>query len=482
MTADPNDIRGGLLETLGLLTPADLDRAAACIGQAVDTGVETIRVLFADQHGVLRGKSIVAEALPGLFKSGMHIANTLLLKDTSHRTVFPVWAGDSAGMPAGAGDILLMPDPSTFRPLPWTEASAWIFCTPVSKEGVPIPYAARSVLQTALERLRATGRRLTVGLEVEFHVFALTDARQNHEDATMPGAPVMTRNVTQGYQYLTEQLYDRAEPLLDDLRRNAQALGLPVRSMEIEMGPSQFEFTFDPAGPMDHADGMMMFRTMTKEVCARRGLHATFMCKPALPNTAASGWHLHQSLCDLHGVNLMMPAQDGTPSPEASAWIAGLLEHAEASCLFTTPTVNGYKRYRPQQLAPDRILWGRDNRGAMIRGLMTPNDPASRIENRVAEPVANPYYVFASQILCGLDGLDRGLTAAAPIETPYLDDAKRLPESLLSAIQHFESSSFYRKALGDDFVNYLAHIRRAEWDRYHLTISQWEQIEYFNLY
>jgi glutamine synthetase len=144
--------------------------------------------------------------------------------------------------------------------------------------------------------------------------------------------------------------------------------------------------------------------------------------------------------------------------------------------------VNGYKRYRPHQLAPDRIQWGRDNRGAMIRALMEPGDPASRIENRVAETTANPYYFFASQILSGLDGLNRGLHAPDPVEAPYGGPAKQLPESLLNAIQHFEGSTFYREALGDTFVDYLTCIRRSEWNRYHLTISEWEQAEYFGIY
>lgn len=477
-----DSLRGGTLDALDLLKSDDFQKAADCIDRLLKGKIETVRVLFADQHGILRGKTVVADALASIFRSGLNLPNTLLLKDTSHRTVFPVWSEDTAGLPAGAGDILLVPDPDSFRILPWSESSAWIFCTPVGRDGAALPFAPRSVLQGAIGQLADIDLQLMVGLEVEFHIFSVTDPALSHADATMPGQPVRTQNLTQGYQFLTEQRYDQAEPLLDDLRRMAQKLGLPVRSMEIEMGPSQFEFTFDPAGPLEHADNMMMFRTLVKEVCARNGLHATFMCRPNLPNSAASGWHIHQSLTNGMGRNMMQSQSDGTLSVDASGWIAGLLEHAEASCLLTTPTVNGYKRYKPNQLAPDRILWGRDNRGAMIRGLMAHGDPASRVENRAPEPVANPYFVFASQILSGLDGLKRGLSAPAPVETPYLCDAPRLPKSLFSAIQCFESSDFYRAALGSAFVDYLVQIRRAEWDRYHLAISEWEQAEYFNLF
>jgi glutamine synthetase len=192
---------------------------------------------------------------------------------------------------------------------------------------------------------------------------------------------------------------------------------------------------------------------------------------------------LHQSILDIKtDENLMMPPSIDTLSRVASGWIAGLLEHAKDCCLLTTPTVNGYKRYRPHQLAPDRIQWGRDNRGAMIRALMQPGDKASRVENRVAEPTANPYYYFASQILSGLDGLNHDLQAPNAVETPYETNAEFLPTSLIGAIELFENSAFLRREFGDVFVDYLSRIRRSEWERYHQTVTAWEQSEYFGLY
>jgi glutamine synthetase len=479
-----DQIAAGALARAGLLDGHTIDQCADVVAQTKAAKLETIRVLFTDQHGILRGKTIVAEALPSLFANGLAAPSTLLLKDTSHRTVFPVWSaqGDVAGDMRGAGDILMVPDPSTFRVLPWSPHSAWVLCDLTYKSGVTMPLSTRSILGAAVDRLAAQGMALVVGLEVEFHVYRVTDARLDHTDATMPGQPVQTQNLAQGYQFLTEAHYGAMEPVMDELRRTCQALGLPIRSMEVEMGPSQFEFTFDPADPMTHADNMMMLRTAVKEVCQRQGLHATFMCKPNLPNAAASGWHLHQSLIDVEtGQNLFTP-QDETLTDACSGWIAGLLSHANESCLLSTPTVNGYKRYRPHQLAPNKIVWGRDNRGAMIRVLTSPDDPASRIENRVAEPTANPYLFFSSQIIAGMNGIAQGTPVPAPVEDPYDASAEPLPESLLSAITAFGNSTLYRSILGDTFVDYLCQIRRAEWDRYHLTVSEWEQQEYFGLY
>lgn len=485
MTNTITKIQNGTLAKRGLLTEHNITVATDLITQIEKTDLETIRILFADQHGILRGKTIVASALPSAFTTGIATPSTLLLKDTAHKTVFPVWSSDPGieGGMAGAGDILLVPDPSTFRVLPWSTHSSWIFCDPYFKSGDEIPFAPRRVLQSAIDKLAASSFKMVTGLEVEFHVLEIIDPKLDHASSTIPGQPVRTQNLAQGYQLLTETRYDTLEPVIDDLRRHCQALEIPIRSMEIEMGPSQLEFTFDPADPMTHADNMMMFRTMVKEVCARQGLHATFMCKPNIENIAASGWHLHQSILDIKtGENLMVPPAHNDLSTVASGWIAGLLEHATDCCLLTTPTVNGYKRYQPHQLAPDRIQWGRDNRGAMIRALMEPGDPASRVENRVAEPTANPYYYFASQILSGLDGVSRGLQAPDAVEAPYDANAQSLPTSLNEAINVFENSAFIRREFGDVFTDYLSRIRRSEWERYHRAVSEWEQTEYFGIY
>ncbi|NVK15668.1 MAG: glutamine synthetase, partial [Rhodobacteraceae bacterium] len=265
--------------------------------------------------------------------------------------------------------------------------------------------------------------------------------------------------------------------------RNAQKLGLPVRSVEIEMGPSQVEFTFAPGSAMEQADAMVMFRTMVNEVCARNGLHASFMAKPRLDNAMANGWHVHQSLQDLAtGRNLFMPETAGMLSPPASAWMAGLLKYAAETSLLIAPTVNSYKRYLPFQLAPSRIGWGEDNRGAMLRALMQPHDPASRIENRAPDSSANPYYALAAQIIAGAAGITEGLEAPKPTLSPYSEDADRLPRSLGQALDGFAGSALCREALGAETADYLLQLKTFEWERYLDTVSEWEQAEYFNLF
>lgn len=458
------------------------DDHAKVLAEIEAKAIETVRVVFPDQHGILRGKTLVASALPAAFENGIGLPSTLLLKDTSHRTVFPVWGPGTevSGLQlGGAGDVWLRPDPTRFYHLPWSPHSALILSDVHLRSGEAVSFSSKAILRRMVQALAEAGFRATFGLEVEFQVFRVTDPGLSHGQATMPPAPVQTENLTQGHQYLTETRYAEAEALLDDLRRMAEQLGLEPRSMEIEMGPSQFEFTFGPSDPETQADRFVLFRTMVKEVCRSKGLHASFMAKPNLPNAAANGWHIHQSLTGAEGRNAFAGAE-GALTPEASAWIGGLLKHAGACCLMTNPTVNSYKRFTPFQLAPNLVQWGRDNRGAMLRGLLSDN-AAARIENRVADTTANPYFAFAAQIAAGLDGLKQGLAAPPPTETPY-EGAERLPQSLLAAIEVFAGSALIASQFGTGFRDYLVTLKRAEWERYLMTVSEWEQQEYFGLF
>ena len=154
------------------------------------------------------------------------------------------------------------------------------------------------------------------------------------------------------------------------MRRDVIALGLPLRSVELELGPSQCEFTFQPQAGLAPADTMMLFRSAVKQICRRLGYHATFMCRPKDGQPAVVGWHLHQSLRDRgSGANAFMSNDKELLSRMGRHYLAGLLTHARAGTVFSTPTINGYKRYRAHSLAPDRAIWGRDNRGVMIRVL-----------------------------------------------------------------------------------------------------------------
>ncbi|MDA9399129.1 glutamine synthetase family protein [Bradyrhizobium sp. CCBAU 45389] len=452
-----------------------------------DKNLEVIRLAFPDQHGILRGKTIVAAEAIASLESGCSITTTMLAKDTSHRTVFPVFtSGGGFGMKEmeGAADVLMVADPATFRVLPWAPTTGWVLCDLYFQDGRPVPFATRGLYKRVLDELGARGYDFVAGLEVEFHIFKLDDPHMRAEDAGQPGTPPSVSLLSHGYQYLTEQRFDQMEPVLEILRRDVVALGLPLRSVEVEFGPSQCEFTFAPKKGLEPADNMVLFRSAVKQIARRHGYHATFMCRPKLPNVFASGWHLHQSIVSrTSSENQFMTKDGGEPlSAFGRSYLAGLLDHARASTVFTTPTINGYKRYRSYSLAPDRAIWGSDNRGVMIRVLGGANDAATRLENRIGEPAANPYLYMASQILSGLDGVDRKLDPGPSADTPYETKAPLLPKSLRDAVAALKDDPFFREKFGAEFVDYYTHIKNAEIDRFLSEVTDWEHREYFEMF
>jgi len=449
--------------------------------------LEVIRFSFPDQHGILRGKTLVAAEALAALESGCSITSTMFAKDTAHKTVFPVFtSGGGFGMREmeGAADALMVPDPTSFRVLPWSAGTGWLLCDVHFADGRPVPFATRNLYKSVLEKLGQRGYDFVAGLEVEFHIFRLDDAKMSPEHAGQPGTPPDVSPLSHGYQYLAEQRYDQMEPVLEIIRRDIVALGLPLRSVELEYGPSQCEFTFAPRKGLEPADTMILFRSAVKQIAHRHGYHATFMCRPKLPNVFASGWHLHQSIVSRTGGDNAFMASAGGDflSPFGRNYLGGLLKHARASAVFTTPTINGYKRYRTYSLAPDRAIWGRDNRGVMVRVLGGPGDPATRLENRIGEPAANPYLYMASQILSGLDGVDRGLDPGPSADTPYETKADLLPKTLREAVTALKDDAFFRDALGAGFVDYYVHIKNAEIERFQAEVSDWEHREYFEMF
>jgi glutamine synthetase len=307
------------------------------------------------------------------------------------------------------------------------------------------------------------------------------------------GHPIRTWPAEPGYHYHSESNMDLMQPVFDALGDAFEELGLGLRSIENEWGPGQVECTFAPRTALEAADNVFLFRTATRQICRRLGYFATFMSRPALKGFYASGWHLHQSLIDTASGerNLFAPEKAGEVlSPLGRSYLAGLLRYAVPAAVFATPTVNGYRRFRLNSLAPDRAGWAFDNRGAMIRVLGGTDDPATRLENRVGEPAANPYLYTLSQIVTGLAGVEAGLQPPPPEDAPYEADRPLLPKSLIEAIDALGHEPLFRAALGDIFVDYFIALKRSEWGRYLNSgappqsdePSAWEQDEYFDFF
>ena len=462
------------------------------------TGLELVRFAWCDLHGVLRGKTLVASAAERAMRDGVGMVSTLMLKDTSDRTAFKVFEpGGTASLPGFgfANNLLLLADPASFKALPWTEATGWVRAQPWFQDGTPVELDTRRVLQRALDRLARAGFAMKCGLEVEFHIYRIEDSAQHLDPAlaAWPGLPPAVSLIHPGYNLLTEAWYDQAEAPLRIVQRTAQALGLPLLSLEVELGPSQVEAVFEATDALTAADNMVLFRNAVKMALRRAGYHATFMCRPPFPNIMSSGWHLHQSLIDARtGRNVFRREQpaEGSSANDAGftlstlgeQYLAGLLEHARAMTVFCTPTANGFGRFRPNALAPQSVLWGRDNRGAMLRVVGECGDEATRIENRIGEPAANPYLYLAAQIHAGLDGVERQLRAPSATDSPYGGAGERLPTSLGEALTTLRADATLGAAFGETFIDYFVQIKHAEQHRFDAAEDKddFQRREYFS--
>jgi glutamine synthetase len=489
--------RRGFVEEHGVHTAEQREAVERVVARINELGLRTIRIAIADQHGVPRGKFLSADAAIAGMRNGIDFSGAIYSLDSAN-TVFPPPFVEGGGFGiaefTGFPDVVVVPDPTTFQVLPWADRTGWVLCDAYFNNGSPVPLDGRRILRTQLERLGEAGYRYLAGLEVEFYIVAPESRILRPEDTGFAPPPPAVNAFAHGYQFQSEVRLDSVNDTLTALRDVLFELGLPPRSMENEWGPGQMEFTFSPMEGLAAADAMVLFRSAVKQVCQRRGLLATFMCRPGLPNYFPSGWHLHESILGADGTNAF--ASDTEDLSEVGRqYVAGVLEHAQAMTLFSNPTVNGYGRFRPYSFAPDRVAWAVENRGAMIRVQGGAGDPGTHLENRLGEPTANPYLYMASDIAAGLDGIRRQLTAPPPVDAdPYaVENAAFLPTSLEAGIEAMAADPLYREELGKGFIDYYLMMKRAELARYQASldteplaegqeVSAWEMREYFEFF
>jgi glutamine synthetase len=464
-----------------LLIPKDYSELSARIEAAK---YERIRFTWCDLHGALRSKTLLKAAALRALQTGVGMAGTLMLKDHADKTAFPVFDDKALKTFKGlerfqqASNVLLRADPQSLLSLPWDNSTGLVRCETWFPDGTPVAWDTRRILREALKALATRGWSMRCGLEIEFHVYKIKDRapQLNPLLAAWPGQPPELEMLHPGYRLIGDDYMTMCEVPMAIIERTALSLGLPLQSLEIEFGPSQLEAVFDATDALSAADHMVLFRNLVRQALGREGYYASFVCRPPFPNIMSSGWHLHQSLVNDRGENLFAPKSSAqVPRPTGTAqdylsetgcqYLAGLLEHAQGMAAIAVPTINGYERFRPNALAPQTASWGYDSRSAMLRVVGGLAGSATRIENRLGEPMANPYLYMASQIYAGLDGISRNLKP--PLASALTsNDAKALPMNLEIAASALQGDDVLRVGFDHEFVDYYAHIARATWARF----------------
>ncbi|MFP4346343.1 MAG: type I glutamate--ammonia ligase [Anaerolineales bacterium] len=378
-------------------------------------------------------------------------------------------------------DRVLVPDPGTYRVLPWSAPErrrARILCDVHGPDGDPAANDPRTVLKRAVERAAQRGYVYNTGPEIEFFIF--------ERAAHSPLSPVPHDVV--GYFDFSPR--DKAQQVRSEIVLALQALGIEVEMSHHEVATGQHEIDFRYADALTSADNAVTFKSAVRAVAASHDLYASFMPKPIF-GINGSGMHTHQSFAGRdNGRNLFYDAHDTHHlSSLARSFVAGQLAHARALSAIVAPTVNSYKRLTPGYEAPVYISWAHRNRSALIRvpSARPGHEAAMRVELRCPDPSANPYLAFTAMLAAGLDGIEKELKPPAMVNEDiyHLEPAdleargiQTLPGTLGEALEALERDEVLLEALGAPIVEAFMRARRAEWEEYRIQVTPWELERY----
>ncbi|MBU0557142.1 MAG: glutamine synthetase family protein [Alphaproteobacteria bacterium] len=401
------------------------------------------RILFADQLNLARGKYVpMSYAAKGRARI---CVGTFAV--TYNKTMVPAPSG---GVLEGLPDMDVVYDPDNLRSS-W-EANTRIALGELHYKGEPFPLCGRGALRRAVDAWRARGLEPMVGIELEAYVFQ-KNAAGNWVPYDTPGA----------FVYGTGPFSD-PDGLIDEIWKVAESCGILIESINAEYDAPQFELTLRYADAIRAADDAFLFRLMAREILYRRGYLLSFLPKP-FAEKSGSGMHFNLSFNDREGRNVFAgDVESGTLSQTMKGCIAGLLHHHEALAAIMAPTTNSYARLRPASLSGYWANWGIDHRAVTVR-VSTETGQAARIEHRLADCAASPYFGLAAMLQAALLGLehDYALPEAETSDSMVRAGTDRhTPNTLGDALDALEADPTLRSAVGAELVDNFLCIKREE--------------------
>jgi glutamine synthetase len=429
-----------------------------------ERGIDFLRLQFSDILGTVKNVSIPASQAEKAFTEGIYFDGSSI----------------EGFVRIQESDMRLEPDAETFATLPWRNTdsgkAARLICDVMNTStGEHFEGDPRYVLKRAIDRAAEMGYTLNAGPEPEFFVF------EKDEN----GRATTTTHDAGGYFDLAPK--DLASDLRREIIYNLEAMDFEVEASHHEVAEGQHEIDFKYDDALTTADNIATFRSVVRATAEMHDLHATFMPKP-IAGINGSGMHTHLSLFTEDGENAFHDDDDEfNLSDTAKSFLAGVLEHAPAITAVCNPNVNSYKRLVPGYEAPVYVAWSDVNRSALVRKPAARIPAASRIELRSPDPTGNPYLALAVMLQAGLEGIEKGLEAPAPVrENIYeFDEQKReeygidtLPANLGEAVAELEQDEVVLDALGDHVAEKFVEAKSQEYSEYKAQVSQWELDRY----
>ena len=414
---------------------------------ARDHDVQFIRLWFTDILGNLKGFAITVEELEEAFLRGVTFDGSAI--DGFAR--------------ADESDMIAIPDPSTFRILPWRpkeKAVARLFCDITKPGGTPFDCDPRLVLKKTLNEASKLGLTYYVGTELEYFYFKDKNSTELLDNA--------------GY-------FDQISlELTSEIRRETVLtladMGILVKYSHHEVSPSQHEIDLQYTDALTMADTVMTAKLAIKEIALKNDVYATFMPKP-LTNLDGSGMHVHQSLFEKNKNVFFNEKDENKLSPIAKYFMAGLLKYAKEISIISNQWINSYKRLVPGFEAPVNVVWSKENRSSLIRipAYKQKREESVRIEYRAPDPASNPYLLFSVLLGAGLEGIKKKYSLPAKNKPIH-----PLPVSLKEAINFSEKSTFLKKILGNKVFNTFINNKKIEWEAYRGYVTDFEKKQYLS--
>ena len=435
------------------------------LGKLVDAGeVDTVLVAITDMQGRLQGKRCAARYfMDEVAAHGTEGCNYLLAVDVDMNTV------DGYAMSSwerGYGDLLMHPDFTTLRLIPWHPATALVLCDVEWLDESPVLASPRQILRRQLQRLDDLGFDAYAATELELLIF-----NDSYEEAHKRGY----RNLEASSQYNIDYSMlgtGRVEALLRDIRNGMAGAGLYVETAKGECNFGQHEIGFKYDKALTTCDNHSLYKTGAKEIAAKHGKSVSFMAK--YDEREGSSCHIHFSLRSKSGKPVFAGKGEHSFSPLMEHFLAGQIACMEELTYFFAPNINSYKRFVPGSFAPTGIAWGLDNRTCALR--VVGHGESLRLENRVPGADVNPYLAVSALIAAGLHGVENELPLEPPFEgNAYNSDVAHVPHTLRDAADKFGGSELARKVFGDEVVDHYLNAARVELDAFDAAVTDWER-------
>jgi len=453
--------------TRGMLSRADL-------GEQVASGaVDTVIVAFCDMQGRLTGKRVSARLfVEEVAAHGAECCNYLLAVDVDMNTVdgYAISSWET-----GYGDMVMTPDFTTLRLLPWLPGTAMVMAdlswNTDGPAASPVREAPRSILNRQLDRLAARGLVPYVGTELEFMVFD-----DSFRSAWQAGYHGLTSATDYNVDYAMHAS-TRMEPLLRDIRLGMDGAGMYCEGVkgECNLGQQEIAFRYDHARVT--CDNHTIYKNGAKEIADQHAKSLTFMAK--YDEREGNSCHIHISLRGEDGSAVFADHGDELGmSAMFRSFVAGQLATLRELALFYAPNVNSYKRYVEGSFAPTAIAWGVDNRTCALR--VVGQGHGMRVECRAPGGDVNQYLAVSALIVGGLHGIEQGLELPEALQgNAYVSGVPRLPTTLAEAVELLDNSQIARDAFGDDVVDHYLNNARVELKAFNAAVTDWERVRGF---